>query len=257
MQGARGHVEGGGHQDQLGPQVPHDPEKLGKADIKADGQPQFSQRCVHHRDLAAGGEGVRLHKPAGPPAHQCQRGEPCGGGPAPPPGERRDNRCCKWPPPRSPVPTLPPGKSPAPGHAGKKLPGLSSGGLPVDRKAGILIGTVEHLRQQGQIGALGGRPDGGSSPPGGGSPVCPVSHASGTIPIGFPSAGSFPSPGPRRGPAGNHGGSSMTVPYFLPGRKVKQAGSPSLSIASQGVFLYNKRDFLPNCLGKMERNSFL
>lgn len=66
MQGARGHVEGGGHQDQLGPQVPHDPEKLGKADIKADGQPQFSQRCVHHRDLAAGGEGVRLHKPLAP-----------------------------------------------------------------------------------------------------------------------------------------------------------------------------------------------
>ena len=156
MQGARGHVEGGGHQDQLGPQVPHDPEKLGKADIKADGQPQFSQRCVYHRDLAAGGEGVRLHKPLAPRHINVKEVNLAVAGQLLPLGREEVTGVVnglpldlRYRPSRQVNPQLP-------GHAGKKLPGLSSGGLPVDRKAGILIGTVEHLRQQGQIGALGG-----------------------------------------------------------------------------------------------------
>lgn len=144
-----------------------------------------------------------------------------------------------------------------PGHAGKKLPGLSSGGLPVDRKAGILIGTVEHLRQQGQIGALGGGLTEAALRP---AEVllfvrCHTHLAQSQSDSHLQAP--FLLPGPAGDRRGTTGASSMTVPYFLPGRKVKQAGSPSLSIASQGVFLYNKRDFLPNCLGKMERNSFL
>ena len=139
-----------------GPQVPHDPEKLGKADIKADGQPQFSQRCVHHRDLAAGGEGVRLHKPLAPRHINVKEVNLAVAGQLLPLGREEITGVVnglpldlRYRPSRQVNPQLP-------GHAGKKLPGLSSGGLPVDRKAGILIGTVEHLRQQGQIGALGG-----------------------------------------------------------------------------------------------------
>ena len=40
--------------------------------------------------------------------------------------------------------------------AGQELPALAPGGFSVEGEAGVLIGTVEHLRQGDHLGPLGG-----------------------------------------------------------------------------------------------------
>ena len=161
MDRAGGHVEGGRDQDQLCPLVSHDPEKLGEANVKADGDAQLAQRCVDHGDLVPGGQSVGLHEALTARHVDVEEMDFPVAGQLLPFGRKEVTGVVDGVP-------LPFGHGAAGeidaqlfGDAGQKLPGLAPGGFRVHGEAGVFIGAVEHFRQQDQLRALaGGSADG-------------------------------------------------------------------------------------------------
>ena len=156
VDGAGGHVEGGGDDDELSAHVPHDPEEVGEADVEADGHADLAVGGVHHGEGIPGGEGVGLHEPlsAGhvdikevdlPVAGQLLAlgGEDIAGVVDPALLQLGDGAADEV-------------DAQLLGNARQELPALAPGGLAVEREAGVFIGTVEHLRQGDHVGPLGG-----------------------------------------------------------------------------------------------------